>query len=188
MQITWGRKGESKVEWALVAVEPFSELISPRNTSPHTLSRSIPASASWTIQTWPSANSWVMGTHLLPHQTGGLFLLNMVNIHEIRQGNPARNFLFKNFINSAADLMLDTKKQEWNSYYCFKKWNHRAQRNFLFIVDHFRSWPQTPESLEDNFEIPSKSSGVLAVSLPWLSPRFPQDSPRCGEPFPLLCV
>lgn len=148
MQIAWGRKGVSKAEWALVAVEPFSELILPE-THLRTLNPSIPASTPWTIQNWPSANSWVMGTHLLPHQTGGLFLLNIVNIHEIRQGNPARNFIFKNFINSAADLMQNTKKQEWNSYHCFKKWSHRAQRNFLFIVDHFRSWPQTPESLED---------------------------------------
>lgn len=34
--------------------------------------------------------------------------------------------------------------------------------------------------------MPSKSSGILAISLPWLSPRFPQDNPRCGEPLPLL--
>lgn len=37
-----------------------------------------------------------------------------------------------------------------------------------------------------NFKMPSRSSGILAISLPWLSPRFPQDNPRCGEPLPLL--
>lgn len=45
-----------------------------------------------------------MGAHLLPHQTEDLFLSNTLNIPKIRQGSPARNFIFKNFINSAGIL------------------------------------------------------------------------------------
>lgn len=61
----------------------------------------------------------------------------------------------------------------------------KSQSSKKFSVHSWSLQIMAPDPREP-FEIPSKSFGVLAISLPWLSPWFLQDSPRCGEPLPLL--
>lgn len=72
--------------------------------------------------------------------------------------------------------MLVTKKQEQNSYYCYLRNEIIELRNFPFMVDHFRSWPQTSEILEDTIlRYPTNLPEYTAVSIP-------PGSLRCGGP------
>lgn len=79
--------------------------------------------------------------------------------------------------------MLVTKKQEQNSYYCYLRNEIIELRNFPFMVDHFRSWPQTSEILEDTIlRYPTNLPEYTAVSIP-------PGSLRCGGPLlPSHCV